>query len=411
MLSAIFTITTCIVSFRIMRDLFEVNSIIAFCVVLTTAFTRIIWSQSIIAEVYTLNLLYVSLVLYFFITWNRTMKDKYFYLGVFFYAISFGNHLTMITFLLSVVYLVIATDKKAFLDLRKVIFVISFIIIGACQYIYLLWVSQASNSPVFLEHSVKDFESFWMFVTGTGLKANMFSMPFSAVVSVQLPAFFQNLYDQFSLLLPVAGVGFYKLGVRNRLNLFLFLGIIGNVFLAINYNIPDIFVYYMPTYLIVGIYIAIGFNAIFCYRDISRFKWLPVILVTVPIMMVTANFHFVNQHDKTEYANNVEDVLNVVNSNALIISTGDYHYDMFFQYYLLGEDYQKNNNIFLIRFDPQQIMQYISSGTPLALPGQKIMPPGGLSVYCIDETQLQGLQDAGLKLTGVGDGVAVKVDI
>ena len=117
-LSALFSIGATLALFRILLVL-DVSGFIAFVSALIFGLTPTVWLQSVVAEVYTFHLLFVALVLYFFIRWSQTRQDRHFYAATALYALSFGNHLTTITLLPAIVYLIWVTDRRVFLDRRR----------------------------------------------------------------------------------------------------------------------------------------------------------------------------------------------------------------------------------------------------------------------------------------------------
>src|SRR5262245_21956593 len=76
LLSAIFSVIASIFLFLILL-LLDIKPRIAFCTALTFGFTRTLWSQSIVAEVYTLNILFLAMTVYFLLKWNQTKKTMH----------------------------------------------------------------------------------------------------------------------------------------------------------------------------------------------------------------------------------------------------------------------------------------------------------------------------------------------
>ena len=138
LLSAVFSIGATLVLFRILLAL-EVSSFIAFVTALAFGLTPTLWLQSVVAEVYTFHLLFVALIVYFFVRWSQTKQDRHFCTATAIYALSFGNHLTTVTLLPAIVYLVWATDKRAFLDRKKLLWVGGWVLLSALQYTYIFW--------------------------------------------------------------------------------------------------------------------------------------------------------------------------------------------------------------------------------------------------------------------------------
>ena len=116
----------------------KLHSLVAVCL-LGTSFT--FWSQATEAEVYTLNALFVSLVLYLFVRFHKGGGRRFFFLGWFVFFLSLGHHLTMVTMLPGLVYFSYRTNRRLFGDLRTVGLLLIFAVIGASQYLYVLYLS------------------------------------------------------------------------------------------------------------------------------------------------------------------------------------------------------------------------------------------------------------------------------
>jgi tetratricopeptide (TPR) repeat protein len=70
--------------------------ILALSAALLFAFSRDFWAQSVIAEVYSLNILFFAIVLLMVFLWEDTGKPRYLYLLAFTYGLSLTHHTTMI---------------------------------------------------------------------------------------------------------------------------------------------------------------------------------------------------------------------------------------------------------------------------------------------------------------------------
>jgi len=106
MMSAFFASLTVAVLYLTIRKL-NGNKLLSFVSVLIFAFSGMFWSQSIIAEVYTLNAFFISIMILLLISWSETRDIRLLYLSLFIYGLSFGNHLTMILLFPSIIYLIL----------------------------------------------------------------------------------------------------------------------------------------------------------------------------------------------------------------------------------------------------------------------------------------------------------------
>ena len=78
-------------------------------------------------------------VLWAALEWYRTGGQRLLVALFFFYALSFGNHLTMITLLPALILLILAKDAKVILRWQNWIWALLAIVAGVLQYGLLLW--------------------------------------------------------------------------------------------------------------------------------------------------------------------------------------------------------------------------------------------------------------------------------
>ena len=127
-MSAFFGALTAGFVFLIIKYIIKKN-IISAAAALIFAFTLTFWSQSIIAEVYTLNSFFVSLIIYLLLIWKHNVEtrqsaslliDNLLLLIVFLFGISLANHQMMA--LLGPIFLiyVIWVYSKVFKDYKLI---------------------------------------------------------------------------------------------------------------------------------------------------------------------------------------------------------------------------------------------------------------------------------------------------
>jgi len=396
LLSAIFSIVSCVFLFRILT-LLGVTKTVALITSLTFGFTSTLWSQSIVAEVYTLHILFMSTVVYFFFKWNKTRENRDFFIASALYALSFGNHLMTITFLPAIILLVRATEKRAFTDMRKIFGAVLAIVLGALQYSYLFWRFYDPHTT-YLEMQTPNLETFLWYMTGAQFRSQMFSFSIAQIVFERIPVFTSFFLREYLFLLPVALLGVVRL--KNKtVNLFLLVSFLGNIFFAINYNIPDIRAYLITNYLIVAIYLAVGLDLIktAVFRNDIALK--SILLISIPLISCALNYSKVDQHNNVAVAKEIEAILETVGNNSIIISP-NYEYSEYFWYYLIGEGFGNNVHV-MHHFSTEAIKSYICENKSFYLPERRMNAPIGLKVYCINPDHKSALEKAGFMLTEV----------
>lgn len=250
-----------LIVWRLMKD-----HAVAMASALIFAFSETLWSQAVIAEVYTLNAFFLAAVIYYLILWRETKRDRWFYLAVGLYALSFGNHLMAITFLPALITFVLLTDYRAFFDFKKVLITILFIILAASLYLYIP--IRSAQRPVFdwgreWGYVPENWKGFRDYISGAMFKKRMFAIPGSQIGD-RLIMYWDFLKDQFTLVgLAASLLGAWECFKSNfRILLFLAMAYLGNLVFAFTYDIFDIFVYFIPSYLILSILAAYALKEI-----------------------------------------------------------------------------------------------------------------------------------------------------
>jgi hypothetical protein len=357
-LSSVYTILTSIVLYRLFNRL-GIRSVVAFSVIAAFCLGKTVWNQSVIAEVYTLNLLYTAVVVTFFISWNLTGKDRYFYLACFFYAISFGNHLLMIGLLPAIIYIVLATDARSFISPKKIILVVVFIILGMSQYFY-LYLRTISPDTQYLETSVQNFSEFVFLITGGESKSEIFQWLSlrQTLQKIQKFAFF--FVRELLIFIPLPFIGFFKVK-KNKIKGFLGLGFLGNLLLSFSYNIDDVWVYLIPSYMFLAVLTGLFLEYLCRQINPSKLRTFSLLIILLPLIFLVVNLQRNNMSHATSAAEFTEKVLDYIGKDGFIINPS---YDEFeyLKYYLIGEELAVKNNIQMISID--EALRYLEIEDP-----------------------------------------------
>lgn len=381
LLSAIFSALTLLVALRSML-LLGVRHWIAAVVVATFGFTYTLWSQSVIAEVYTLSLLFVALTLHFFLKWHFQGRSRDFLFACAFYSLSFGVHLIVVTLLPAIVYIVLVTRREYFWNPRVILQVFGLIVIGAAQYGYLFW-RYYSSDTTYLEIAVPDLKTLWFYVSGGQFHSYFFVGGLRGFFFIGGPIVGRLLWLEYLFLFPVSILGFVLLR-NSRVRIFLLLFALGTLLFTILYAIADIFIYLLPVYLVLAVALAVGVEWLFA-KCPPRFA-LPLVclVLCLPLFFFITNYAKADQSRNTQAKTVVEESLHIVGKNALIICP-DYDYAEHFWYYLFAERDQSDSLYALFSHEEylplHDLKLYLTEGRPFYLPLQRGNLPAGLTVY------------------------------
>lgn len=224
--------------------------------------SRAFWSQAVIAEVYTLNVMFVCLLCLMFMLWRVRRRDRYLLLAALFMGLSLTNHLTSGLLIPAGLVFVGLTDWRKLLDWRLVLKSAGLFVAGLLPYVYLP--VRAMAHPPLSGYHLTSLKGFFSFVTGSSFQGQMFVYSFSQL-PWRLEFYLGHLLDQFSpAFLVVAAFGFWYMVFTDRAAA-AFFGILyaGWLAFALEYAIPDVWVYFIPTYLIVCVFVASGLVALF----------------------------------------------------------------------------------------------------------------------------------------------------
>lgn len=296
---------------------------------LLLAFSRTFWDSANAVEVYPIHILFViTLVLLFLKAVKEKPADKdisflsankYYLMFAFVLGLSFTNHLT--TILLAPACLTLfLVDNSA--DTKKMIRLFGAMalcfIIGLTPYLYLpirasmnptfLWGNPYNLERLYWHVTAKQF-SVWIFsakgsvpvflmllgilitLAAVGLKklktinknyhiaafgavavlTFLFYSSASEIVTKQFSAFTDSLWGEFGKgLILFAVPGIYKLSRFNtKIYYFTFLTFFGCLLYSVNYDIHDIYSYFLLSYITIAVWI--GFGALYLYEFLSSY--------------------------------------------------------------------------------------------------------------------------------------------
>ncbi len=266
-LSTLFGIATLAVLYKTALSLTK-DSFLSLLPVISLGSCYVFWSQSTEPEVYTLNSFYLVSVLYCLINYYETKKNTFLYLSIFIYAMSFGNHLMMITLLPAFVYLIYVVDKKVFFQPKFIIITFLSILIGISQYYYLWYLAHQESIGLEYVGYNPTFNHFVDYVTGGQFRDQLNNNPglyhiFSESLSIMLTQIWKNI--GWSILLILIVCFFAKRDntkSNHQIKFFLLIALLCHIIFTSRYDIGDIVVYYIPIFIYISLFVLIYLNLI-----------------------------------------------------------------------------------------------------------------------------------------------------
>ncbi|MAF13476.1 MAG: hypothetical protein CMI53_01110 [Parcubacteria group bacterium] len=284
------------------------NKIIAFSFSLMFAFSPVFWSQSLIAEVYTLNTFFVALLILILLIWQENKKNKYLLWFAFLFGLSLTNH-TMSVLLAPAFGLYILLSDKSFNTNWKLIFKMFFLfLLGLTVYLYLPL--RASQSPVFNWGPITAWPDVWNHISRAQYD------DFSPLVNTYsktgvVITFFFEIYQQFFLptLLLAFGGAVYLLKKSRALavltiGIFLLNGVAIIYLRKFGWTIGIEYtyrVYYLPVFMIIIFWFAHTAEYLYTFfvkalkkSSVLSFKFFQIVffivLFSLPISFLIMNY-------------------------------------------------------------------------------------------------------------------------
>jgi hypothetical protein len=290
---------------------------------LAFAFSRAFWGQAVVAEVYSLNAFLIGAVLFILLAWQRSRKPAWLYLGIGLYALSFGNHMTVVTLVPAVLYLVLATEPRTVLHPKRVLSLAGLVFLGTLQYLYVIL--RAQQQPLLNELGPFSWGGWLHWMTRNRFPGQFFGFGLSDQVD-RVRIFLELLERQFYRWGYILGwIGAWELlrsskqaplaGEARRGTLrgtepfaFLALAMLGIAVFGMNYGGVTFRIYLIPAYLIFAVFAGCAMGALL---DLVR-GWprglavaastgLAVLFLALPLYPLWQNWNLVDESDNVYY--------------------------------------------------------------------------------------------------------------
>ena len=239
------------------------------------------WSQAVIAEVYTLQVLFLALAFLVLLAWRETREDKYLLLAAFVLGLSMTHHLTSGLLLPSAALFVLLVEPRKVVDRGIILKGVGVFLVSLVPYAYLP--VRARMDPPLNARDPSNWERFKDLVTGGEFKDKMWAFG-PEELPERLRMYLDHLAGQFHWAFLVAGiVGFAYLLARDRAAAAL-LGIpfFGFLLYALEYDIEDVQYYFTPTYAILAVCVSVGLGALLRGTEALARRVSPAVRTSVP---------------------------------------------------------------------------------------------------------------------------------
>lgn len=332
------------------------------------AFGRLAWDQSVVAEVYALNAAFVAATLFALAWWLKSGKSKHFLYAVGVYALSFGNHLTMVTLLPAFLGALILGQWRTIFNKRTVSLALGLIALGAAQYSY-LFLASASDS-LYLEYRVSTWDEFVNFVSGDHYRGRMLAFDLAEVIQIRAPLLTKTVLrdlGSIALLIPLGMIWTLRGPARSpvfKIGVVLCLALFGEALWFLTYNIPDIAIYSIPVTLIGSVLVVALLHAV-------AESWAPysrvgcIALATFAAGSSLAN-HAPDHTRSARFEAMVDLSIDAAGEDSVIVGRIGYDERMGWVYRLFVDGLAEERNLFVDHnATPKRVLKYLRGEGPL----------------------------------------------
>lgn len=334
-MSAFFASATVAFLFILLLEIVK-NKFIAFISSLIFAFTDIFWSQSVRAEVYTLNTFFMVLTLYLIIRWAKTKNRNFLYFFAFIFGLSITNHQGMILLAPAFIIFVLISEKEFWKNYKAIIMMLLLFLIGISVYLYLP-IRSAANPPIDWGNP-ENFTNFIGHVTRAQYGEGIMASITNEGKILLLGNFFVQLIEQFKISIVIGVIGLLILFFREKKTFFLLLLIFSLTFLGVvylrkldwYYSVPFVLrVLYLPPFLISIVFIATG--ASYLWDKLNSLIKIPkirntgniifmVCMIVFSLSLLMVNFQKNNQSENYLAYDRYSQMLESLPLNSTLVS-------------------------------------------------------------------------------------------
>ena len=227
-------------------------------VALLFAFSPTFWSQAVIAEVYAPNIAFVALTLLALLYWERTRRDRHFFLFALIFGLSLGTHISNLGFALAFIIFVLLTDRSV---LKRPTWWLAGLVgfgLGVSQFAWLPYKASTLNDRMMLERAPTTLEGIYNYTLGA-FPQFKFAFPLSQLPD-RIVVYLYLLTKQFGWLSVILGmVGLGALLLRRPRHYHLLVGMyLVHVWFFIQYRVFDLDVFFLPAHFLWAIFLAFG---------------------------------------------------------------------------------------------------------------------------------------------------------
>jgi tetratricopeptide (TPR) repeat protein len=234
---------------------------------LILALTSTFWEQAVIAEKYTLNAFFMAVLIFILLKWQEIIRDpKYgynhkhtnrtLYAFALILGLSFTHHLQTVFIIPAAIYFLLVANWGDIKKIKKNTLLKAISIFFIPIFLYLYLPVRAATHPLANWGDPATFERFIAHISAAAYKG-FFSAETLLTNFINHLQFFPKQFTITFLLIGIFGAMIIFMTNRHFF-IFLLIIIIADICHSVRYTIPNIEDYYIPSYMIISIWIGYG---------------------------------------------------------------------------------------------------------------------------------------------------------
>jgi hypothetical protein len=313
--------------FRLAVHLFARSArplLLATCSALTLAFSTLLWSQAVIAEVYALLMLFAAWLTWLLVRWRDGGDDRLIWLAALSLGLGLGNHLTLI-FVAPAALILAWPERKRWFRARVLLPAVFLFALGLGVYAYLPLA--ARRGPPVNWGNPQTWRGFLWVVTGAQYQPFAFGLDLGAIPA-RIYAWAALAGDQFGWWgLPLVLVGMWGWWQRDRR--FLAFGLVWGGLVGVYaffYDTGDSHMYLLPVILLAALGWGEGVRRLLPLAHglgpaVQRLALLVVILL--PLASAALHWQSVDPDDDWFVHAYIYQITETAEEDGLIVVRGD----------------------------------------------------------------------------------------
>jgi hypothetical protein len=404
LLSAVLAAAACASVFAALRTL-DIARPVALASAVGLGFTATLWLYATIAEVYSLHLLFCSLILFFLLRWERRRRTGDLYAAFAVLALAVGNHMTVVCWVPAIILFIAVVDRSTLTRPRFLIVAASLVTLGLLQYSYLIWCT-FDPGVRYLETTAGDLRELVTVLLGGRHQSNLLQQSFGELLAKRIPWIARSLLAELVVFAPFAVAGLLRrLAARDCL---LLGAAAGNLAFIGIYTVGDLDAYLPPIVVIAVCYAAVGLQRLLSIPagERRRAAWAVLLL---PLCLFLMNWREADRRG-SRGPRKMRRIMAQAPDPALILGM-PYRLTMELNYAMLVDREGGGRQLLRVplqapfaSFGFEEFRRYLCDGFPLRLPPRGRLVPAGLPIVLAGATprQLDALRAKGYELVDAG---------